>query len=637
MIVLTVMSAMWGVTASEPFMLRAMRDVLFDSYQRIAPRIYAPDVPVRVVAIDEASLKTFGQWPWPRETLATLVETLNSAKPAAIALDMLLAEPERKDRSVQDEMSSGEKRFIEALKASPSVIGQAVDHQATKPVTKAGWVQLGDDALPFLPTFGGVIRPLEDFSQASQGVGALNWTPDRDLIIRRVPTLQNVQSSFIPSLALEALRVAQGASSYQVKSSNASGESAFGVQTGVISVRVGDVIIPTDKDGAIRIRYAGSQPHRHLSVKDLLEGRVDLARLGNHILLVGATANALSDIRATPLESAVPGIDVHAEALENILTSHALHRPDYALGLEIIATGLGAVISITVVLSLSPVWATALCLMLVASVGVASFGAFLWLEMLFDPLPVIIVMTFTCGVMLTSRLSNYLKQRKKLASTLDLYFPPEVARQLMETQTDVHFGGTIRDITVMFCDIRGFTQRSETMNADDVARFLKRVHTPLSRLVLEHGGTIDKFIGDGLMAFWNAPLDVPNHSRRAVECARAMLNAMTLLDQELAAESLAQDHKHTPLTIGIGLHAGQACVGNLGSEQRFTYSAVGDTVNTTARLEPLTKDYATSILMSETVACALPEGAAYPLGDIILRGRTTPLKIYGVAAHSFAL
>lgn len=537
-----------GLVLYDPFPLRALRDLVFDSYQRLSPRPYDPAVPVRVVAIDERSLAAYGQWPWPRETLARLTERLSEAKAAAIAFDVLFAEYERTPGATAASTSPapGDEHLARALAAAPTVIGQALSEQGASPVVKPGFAFAGDDPALFTPRYGGAVRPLPLFAEAAKGVGALNWVPDRDLVVRRVPTLFAAGERLAPTFAVEALRVAQGATSLVVRASNASGETAFGAQTGISALRIGAVTAATDQDGSLRVRYAGTHRERRLSAVDVIEGHADPAGLEGAIVLIGATAAALGDIRATPLEGAVPGIDIHAEVLEHLLTGASLARPDWAQGLEAFAACLGAILAALAAARTTPLLGAGVTLALLEGAVGGSLFAFLAQDRLIDPtLPGLsVVLSYAATSVLALRRSQ--RESREIRDAFGRYVSPEVVATLTADPTRLALGGQMRDITVLFSDVRGFTSRSETLSAEEVVAFLNAIHTPMTEEVLISGGTLDKFIGDGLMAFWNAPLDTPDHVRKALACALAMQAALGPVDAAMAAEAKAAGRAHLP-------------------------------------------------------------------------------------------
>jgi adenylate cyclase len=316
-----------------------MQNLVFDQYQRWKPRPYAFDQPVRIVAIDDESLKRLGQWPWPRERLAALVDVLKRAGVASISFDFLFSEKDRGDATAPAD-NTPDALFARSMDDGAVVLGSFVTElpNGASNSTKAGFVTAGDDAAKFLTPYPGLLSPVPELAQHAAGVGFLNWRPDADRVVRRVPLILNVNGALQPSLAMEALRVAQGASTYIVKSSNASGETAFGQVYGVLAIRNGDLTIPTDATGDVRVYFAQADPRRSIPAWKALEPGADLSDLRGAIVFFGASAALLSDIVATPLSPAMPGVEAHAQIVEQLLSGQTLTRPDWAPSAEWMAT-----------------------------------------------------------------------------------------------------------------------------------------------------------------------------------------------------------------------------------------------------------------------------------------------------------
>lgn len=617
----------------------AFRDLVFDSYLRANPRPYNPALPVRVIDIDDESLNRHGQWPWPRPLLAQLITRLHEAGASAIAFDILMAEPDRfsPEQLASRLPASPQKDALDALAkaagqthdalfaqsiATENVISAVVGTNSSAiPVPpKYGFAFAGDKPHNFLPQLRGAILPLAEFIEPSAGLASLNFFPDRDLVVRRAPTLVMIAGAPVPGLAMEALRVAQQASTFIVKSSNASGETAFGAKTGINAIKVGDFEIATEPDGAVRVHYAGTHPQRRIPAwKILSEPPPDILR--GAIVFVGSGAAGM-DIRATPLEAAIPGIDVHAELAEHVLSGARLARPDYANGLEAIVILLSGMAAAVLVLALRAAAGALTAAAVALGFCAASWLAFAQKGLLFDPvLPSLALLSgFGLATVIAYRTTE--KDRARIRDAFGRYVSPAVVETLAADPSRLKLGGDNRDVTVLFTDIRNFTGLAERLPAEQVVQFLNAVHTPMTDAVIRHNGTIDKYIGDGLMAFWNAPLDDPDHVRHAL---RAALHMVALVPSiPLPADMSGSAH----LQIGIGIHTGQACVGNLGSTVRFDYSIVGDTVNSAARLEPLSKRYGVAIVVADAITSAAPDFAFAKLDDVRLRGRENAMGVF---------
>ena len=344
----------------DPFFIRALRLIAFDYYQRLNPEKYDPSLPIRIVDIDENSLSKIGQWPWPRTTVRDLLLKLASEGAAVVAFDVLFAEP---DRTSVEEIAkqlptpqanlllaattgqpTNDQAFAAALKQTPSVLaislgpGAKSDFQA-----KAGFAVAGENPRPFIPGFVAATKNLPVLDANAHGIGSFNWMPDRDQIIRRVALIYRIGETLVPSLAAESLRVAQGANTYVLKASNASGETAYGKATGLNHIRIGQVEIPTDSSGAVYLKFRHFNQAAYIPAWKVLAGEVPKNDIDGRIILVGTSAPGLLDLRATPLDAAIPGVEMHEQVIEQLLTGRFLTRPDYALAVEqfaVLALGL---------------------------------------------------------------------------------------------------------------------------------------------------------------------------------------------------------------------------------------------------------------------------------------------------------
>jgi adenylate cyclase len=630
---------------AQPGLLLSLRALAFDGYQRLAPAPQWADSPVRVVAIDEASLQQFGQWPWPRSTISRLTEELGAAGAAAIAFDVMFAEPDRTSpeqmlawlppeqsrtlRPVIANWPTHDSAFAETLARHPTVLAGVLHHEgdATFPI-KAGFASAGDDPLPFLARFEAYAGSLPALTEAARGVGFINWLPDRDQVIRRVPLLARQGDTIAPSLTLEALRVAQGASTYIVRSSNASGATAFGQHTGVNEVRVGDFTVPTDANSDIWIHFRFGAPERYISAATVISGDLDPNEVSGRIVLIGATAPGLLDLRATPLNASIAGAEVHQQILEQMLSGRYLTRPDFAPGLEWLV-GVLAVLLISVIAPrTNAAVSTALGLAVIGAVCAGGVALFVYARYLFDPVfPAASAFFFAAGS------ATYLYrraelQRAEIRRAFSQYVAPNVVKELTANPELLKLGGEVRDLTVLVSDVRNFTTIAEGMTAEQLTAFINSLLTPLSDIIIEHGGTIDKYMGDSIMAFWNAPLDDPEHARRACNVALQMSAKMRELNVTWRAEAEAAGRPFTDVALGVGINSGECCVGNLGSDRHFDYSAIGDAVNITSRLEGLTKVYGLSLLIGEETAHRLPDLPFVEVDLVRVKGRKAPSRIY---------
>jgi adenylate cyclase len=637
----------------DPFFVRALRLVAFDNFQRLAPEPYDPNLPIRIVDIDEKSLSMIGQWPWPRTTVRDLLLALTSKGAAVVAFDVLFAEPDRTSmeaivkqlppeeaKAVTAAMTgrpSNDELFADALKDAPSVLSVALGEgpNTTLPA-KAGFAFGGDDPRPFLLGFTGVTRNLSQFEDAARGIGAFNWIADRDQIVRRVALMFRLNDAFVPSLAAEALRVAQGASTYVLKASNASGETAFGQSTGLNHIRIGDVTVPTDAAGGVYLKFRHFNKAAYIPAWKVLAGEVSQEDIDGKIILVGTSAPGLLDLRATPVEAAVPGIDIHAQVLEHLLTGNFLERPDYATALEeFVIIVLGTMLA-SVLPRVSAKASAAIGFTTIALVLIGGWAAFRWVNTLLDPSYPALVLGFMAAGITLYTYNAAEAQRRQIRSAFGQYLAPAFVEQLAQSPEKLVLGGEEREMTMLFSDVRGFTAISEGYKDDPqgLTSMMNHLLTPLTNAIVDQEGTIDKYIGDAVMAFWNAPLSVPNHEIKACAAALAMISCLEGLNRERREKAASVDQAFLPFRIGIGINTGRCVVGNLGSDLRFNYSVLGDPVNVASRLEGQTKYYDVPIIIGQrTAEKATDRFAILELDLVAVKGKAEAQTIYALLGN----
>jgi adenylate cyclase len=629
----------------DPFFARGLRLLEFDWYQRLHHQSYDPETPVRIVDIDETSLAKIGQWPWPRTVMRDLLLRLTGEGAAAVGFDVLFAEPDR--LSIEQvakrlpatqasllmqhaaEERTNDQAFADALAQTPNVLGINLTNGSTaSPPHKAGFVIAGDDPGRSIPSFSGASGNLPILESAAKGIGAINWLPDRDQIVRRVPLLYRVGTEFVPSLAAEVLRVAQGVSTYVLKAANASGETAFGHNTGLNHLKIGDIEIPTDADGGLFISFRPSNPAAYIPVWKVLAGEVSQDEVAGRIVLVGTSAPGLLDLRATPLNSAMAGVEVHAQVIEHILAGRSLVRPDYGLALEeSIMIVLGLLLA-TILPRVTATWAATSGLLVIAAILLGGWLAFRYWGLLIDAAYPALALGFITGALTFYVYRGVETQRTAIRSAFGHYLAPQVIEELIADPNKLELGGEIRELTLMFCDVRNFTSISEQLSAAELTHFVNELLTPLSEAILDHRGTVDKYMGDAIMAFWNAPLDDPTHADQACEAALEMAARLKALNQKWAQQA-TPERPFQEVKIGIGINTGECCVGNFGSSIRFDYSAMGDEVNVTSRLEGLSKVYGVTVVIGERALLETKQDfPVLELDIVMVVGRGRPTRIY---------
>jgi adenylate cyclase len=624
----------------DPLPLQEIRLRTFDFYQVLQPRQTVAR-PVAIVDIDEASLKDIGQWPWPRTIVADLITKLTELGAVAIAFDVIFAEPDRMSpsiaatsfRNLDDEtrnklqsLPSNDEVLAQAIRRSRVVVGQVgsatpAPRSQTEAALQTGFAVRGPDPSRFLVTFAGLLRNVAPIEQAAAGRGLLSIQPERDGIVRRVPIVMLAQGSLVPSLSMELLRVVSNSGAILVRTD----------QAGVQSVAVPGLQLPTDQNGQLWLHFNRHDPARYVSAKDVLQGRVPRDRIEGKLVLIGGSAVGLFDIKTTPVAAAMPGVEVHAQVLESALTKSLLTYPNYAIGAELLAAALVGLAIIIV----APMFRASIVIALGAIVIAALIGASWYLFSQYN-----LLLDFTYPLMaslfvyLTLIFVNYFKeqkQRQQIRAAFGFYLSPALVEQLARSPEKLVLGGEERRMTVLFSDVRGFTTISESYKQDPqgLTRLMNRFLTPLTNAIIERNGTIDKYIGDAIMAFWNAPLDDPQQEVNACEAALEMLARADKLNQQFKHEADQNGGTYRPLHVGIGLNTGPCVVGNMGSDFRFNYSVLGDTVNVASRLEGRTKDYRIPIVIGAgTEQNAREKFATLEIDRIQVKGKTEPETVF---------
>jgi len=620
-----------------------MADVFFQWQGEVKPV-----APVVIVDIDEASIAALGQWPWPRTVVAELVNRLQEAGAKSIAFDIVFAEADRTSPSrlleelhdrlgagvVRDSLAAAAKEIDHdqalgsAVAVAPVVMGYIfrtdgeANPQAPPPFpsialrTEPSSVELSQ---LFIPEAKDVIGNIPAVAQAPTE-GFLNFFPDSAGTVRDTPLFLSLNGIPYPSMALEAYRTAVGISQMTI---HAASQRRDGMRT-VIGV-TGENFIPTDDRGRLSINFRGpARTFPYLSAVDVLQGRLD-PRLAQSIVLIGTSAAGLLDLRSTPFASVCPGVEIHATVIDNILQGDALrHDPYTEAGLTYLII-IGGGILLSFLLTSSPPLAGGLAGFLMPVLIVAG-DYFYYFRGQHTLIGVGYPLVALALIFLLVTLINYLtegSQKRYIQTAFGHYVSPEIVKRLIRDPSLLALSGEQRPITILFSDIRGFTTLSETMTAEQLGQFMNRYLTAMSEIVMSNLGTVDKFIGDAVMALWGAPIEDELHATHAVQAALAMQETLAQLRPQWQAEGLPA------VFIGVGINTGPASVGNFGSQQRFDYTAIGDHVNLASRLEGANKAYGTGVIISEFTREAT--GGRFfcrPLDLVRMKGKTRPVTIY---------
>ena len=621
----------------DPIPVQNLRLAQFDQFQRWHPSAPMP-LKVRVVDIDEASLEAYGQWPWSRTRLAALVQRLHASGAAVIAFDILLAEPDRTSPKAMAALWQNP-RASDLLKSLPdhdevlarTLVGRAVvlgsslsrsgasePPQALKPGARVPppyrIISSGDQApARWLHGFDTVVSPLPVLQASADGDGALNFVPDSDGVLRRVPVLLGMGDQMLPTLSAEALRIAQGARNYLLTS------NAAGVQ----AVRIGRLTVPTTAQGEIWLHYARDPAHV-LSAVRILQDPLDATLLTGQIVLVGSSAAGLMDLRFNPLGQLMPGVQAHALALAQMLSGQYLQRPAWALSVEALALVLGSLVVGGVALTV-PVGASVLVVLGVLSVLLGgAWWAFVVGHLLLDAAnPVLaVVLSFGLASGIQHRVAE--RERRWVRHAFSRYVSPNRVAHLMAHPEQLKLGGQRQVCSFVFTDLTDFTRMVEGCDPADVVLMLNDYLEALLVIVFKHEGTLERFMGDAVAVLFSAPVVQPDHCQRALDCALEIDAFATAYAARLQARGVAWG------STRIGVHTGEVMVGNFGGKTLFDYRALGDPINTAARLESVNKLLGTRVCVSKEIldGCGGVPNPMRAVGRLVLLGKNLPLQAY---------
>jgi adenylate cyclase len=618
----------------DPIALQGLRLAQFDQFQRWHLRPYT-DVAVRVVDIDEASLKAYGQWPWPRSRLADLVGRLHASGAAAIAFDVLLVEPDRTapaamaliweapqigsllaglpdpDRTLAQSMNGRSVVLGANLLRNPFAVGVVAPVPAPPipyRVVTSGVAQAAD----WLAGFDGVVWPLPELLASASGVDALNMAPDSDGVLRRVPLLLRQNGHIMPSLSAEALRVAQGARNYMVRA------QAGGVQ----DVRIGSITVPTNAQGEMWLHFTPDQSDRLLPAKSVLDGSAPADQLQGNIVLVGSSAAGLMDLRTNPLGQSMPGVLAHALALEQIVSGYFLQRPAWASALEALVLSLGTLVMGLVALAANARRAALVLAAALASTGAGAWFAFTFGQLLIDAVNPALAMVLVFG--LASGFHHWATERQQrwLRTAFSRYVSPNRVAHLVAHPDQLHLGGQREVCSFVFTDLVGFTPMMESRDPAQVVALLNDYLEAMLVIVFKYEGTLDRFVGDAMVVLFSAPVTQPQHRQLALDCALEMDAFATAYARRLQAQGVPWG------LTRIGVHCGEVIVGNFGGKTLFDYRALGDPINTAARLETVNKHLGTRVCVSQSILDGCTGFDVRVVGRLVLKGKVQPLQVF---------
>ena len=603
------------------------------------------DARIVIADIDEKSLQVYGQWPWNRHYLAQLVDTLfDHYKIKVLGFDMVFAEAAGtnfqslyKTLSSQQNISDAHKQalkfeaqqdqsFAKSLKgraiSSGILFQQNTPSQLNQLPIPISELDMQTHLYLSLPKPMGFTANQKIFQQASMAAGFFdNPVVDSDGNFRRVPLLQSYQGLLYPSLALSVAQLALDNPQLDIQLVEQ------GDYLAIESVQLGHRVIPTDAIGAVHIPFRGPQgSFQYISIKDILNKSIAKKDLKNKIILLGTSAPGLLDLRSTPVDEIMPGVEVHANIIAGILDQNIRHIPAYIIGVQFLFYLLLGMLLLILPHFLSPLWTLLMCTVLAGSYAWLNF--WLWQQGLMFPLatPILIILSFFIFHM---SWGFFVESKKKRAITqlFGQYVPPQLVDEMAQHPESISIEGQSKELTVLFSDVRDFTSISESISPHELTQLMNKILTPMTQAIYETRGTVDKYMGDAIMAFWGAPLPEPRQAFMAIECA---------LDMQKRIEQLNTDLKNDPnikgnipkIVMGVGITTGVMSVGNMGSQYRMAYTVMGDPVNLGSRLEGLTKAYGVDILVSEISAQQAQEFLYRRIDKVRVKGKKEPITIF---------
>ena len=667
-VALLMIVGMVAIRAWDPLPLQIARNKTFDAFQQIKPRVPPEDgypIGVRIIDIDDESLNELGQWPWPRTLIADLVRKLvDDYGVAAVAFDVVFAEPDRQSPAIiaerlADELSpeaiaalealpDNDLVFAETIEGRHVVLGQATIPRGEPPAAgdvprKRGLAEKNTTPHPlppvrvYLKNFPNIERNLAVLEEAAAGIGLFSFEPDEDNIVRKVPLVIAVNGELYPALRVEALRVVIERLKGGEQQSMLLRYDVHGPNTLFIGP---DFSLPTDEDGQTWVYYAPYTRDRYVSVRDVLAGTVPPELLAGHIVILGTSAAGLQDIRATPLSDALPGVEVHAQLLENLVSGVHLTRWTYAKWIEPAIILVSGFLVMLIMPFGGALWSLFAIVLIDAAVVGGSWYMFAYRQQLVG-----FLYPLVCSILLYTFLTfmNYVREeqaKKQVRGAFAQYLSPAMVEELASNPDRLKLGGEMRNMTLLFSDIRGFTAISEQFRGNPVGlvSLINRFLTPMTGIILDRKGTIDKYMGDCIMAFWNAPLLDEEQVANSIDAALTMTDEVDRLNVVIEAEAKAEGRRFFPIKVGVGINTGEVFVGNMGSDQRFDYSVIGDDVNLASRLEGQSKTYGVIIVIGpNTQAAAADRFATLELDRIQVKGRSEAVTIFTVLGRKDTL
>jgi len=619
-----------GVRIDNSDTVKTLRYKTWDHFQYVQPRQEVSDS-VTVINVTEEDLKRYGQWPWPRHVMAMLHAKLVDNGAILVNYNILFAEPDRmsgteylKSMPMNNELREQlgkvlldtDAVFSIVLKESKKAIlmmsvknETSTELPSTTQIIEKGVVQ------PWLYEFEGIVSPTARVSAGATGMGVNVTSPEPDAVVRKMPVLIRVGDKIYPSMLLENVRLLNKSKRIKVIAKQ------HGIDEVLVSKKAG---IPVNHNAEMYINYAEPSMYENISATDILTDNFDKEKIKGRIIVVGLDAAGLSVLKYTP-HGLTTDQNISAQALDTFLTGKYLLRTPQADTYEIVFMAFLLLLLILVLPRTSVLLAVPLLFFVEIGVVYGAFMAYTNKGFLVDPSWIMLSVFLIWSHSVYNNFATQSRLKKQIKKQFEHYLDPRMVKKLQKDPSLLKLGGETRYMTFMFCDIRGFTPISEQYkdNPAELTKLINRFLTRMTNVIIANGGTVDKFMGDCIMAFWNAPLKIENHQMLAVLTASQMQSELAMLNEQLKAENLPN------IKVGIGINSGEALVGNMGSDQRFDYSVIGDPVNLAARLESASKTLGHTLIVGENTKKVIDDKFSFKFVDsITVKGKTEPVNVY---------
>ena len=630
--VLIVAAVLLGIRIDNGDTVKTFRYKTWDAFQKIHPRDVVSDS-VTVVNITEQDLKKYGQWPWPRHVMAMLHARIADAGALLINYNILFAEPDRMSgveylksmpmtNELREELGQTlldtDAIFSQVLKESGrAVLLMSVKNDPGIHLPRTTKIIEKGNVKKWLYQYGGIVSPTMRISAGASGMGVNVTSPEPDAVVRKIPILVSINNKVYPSMILENVRLLNSSKRIKVVAKD------HGIDEVLVSKKAG---VPVNHNAEMYINYADPLKYVKMSATEILNNNFNENKIKGRIIVIGLDAAGLSVLKYTPHGLSTDQM-ISAQALDTLITGKHLLRTPQADAYEIVFIGFLGLLMIILIPRVSVLFSVPLLLSVTGGISYASFMAYAKKGFLVDPSFAVLFIFLIWSHSTYNNFATQSRLRKQIKKQFEHYLDPGMVKKLQKDPSLLKLGGETRTMTFLFCDIRGFTPISEKYkgNPAGLTKLINRFLTRMTDVIIANGGTIDKFMGDCIMAFWNAPIENVKHREMAIKSAREMTLALAELNKDLEVEGLPQ------INIGIGINTGDALVGNMGSQQRFDYSVIGDAVNLASRLESSSKTLGKTIVIGQDTVHSIQSEFSFDYIDsITVKGKSEAVKVYTI-------